>query len=232
MKRFLFSTLKGVHFMKSNPGRLLKIGLVVCTLMGVTLGCKISFDTNDIVSSQPEVKTDATVEVQQPTEAPAVEEEATQQATLETVATATAESTALLNPTATVTPVTLKESWRIAPMPGATLVAYDQTSNLDASAVAVMDQQAAYLAIPKPYYFELYYLPMNTTAADVLAHYNTLITAAGFKKAMDDEGLRGVTLTTWLHTSVKGRKYAVQFNPAGSGEGQQYPAMFIIYSKP
>jgi hypothetical protein len=220
--------------MKSNPGRLLKIGLVVCTLLGVTLGCKISFDTNDTAASQPEAKAETTTEVQQPTEAPVVEvtQEATQDVTLETSVTATAENTAVLNPTATITPVTLKESWRIAPMPGATLVAYDQTPNLDSSAMTVMNQQATYLAIPKPYYFELYYLPAGTTAADVFEHYNALITAAGFKKAMDEEGVRGVTLTTWLHISVKGRKYAVQFNPAGSGDGQKYPALFIIYSKP
>jgi hypothetical protein len=216
--------------MKSNPGRLLKIGLVVCTLMGVTLGCKITFDTNDAVVSKPETKAEATTEVQQPLAIPGEEPEpaiATSEAAPETGITAT-----VVAPTATVTPVTFKETWRITPMPGAKLVAYDQTPNLAQASSETMDQQAAYLAIPKPYYFEIYTLPQGTTAVDVVTYYNKLITAAGFKKAMDEEGVKGVTLTTWLHTSAKGRKYAVQFNPAGSGDGQTEPVMLIIYSNP
>ena len=207
--------------MNTSFSRSLRIGLILLVLAVTALACGPSLTVSKEATLTPEPESTRIEPTAVPTETPV--EEATLAPTL----------TEEVMPTATATSVAeVLESWRIEPFPGATLIATDKTQNLDQAFLAAMDQQVRNLAIPQPYYFEFYVLPQGTTSLDVREHYNKLLTAAGMKKAFDEEGIGGITLTTWLHTSVKGRKYAVQFNPADASRGQEYPISFIIYSKP
>ena len=122
------------------------------------------------------------------------------------------------------------ESWRISPYKGATLSAYDQSPNLDPNWVSAMDKQARNLAIPKPYYFEVYDQPARTSFVNIRDYYDEQITQnGGMKKAQDYTGSNGIALASWVGTSVKNRKYLVQYFPADS---KYPPMMFIMYSNP
>lgn len=123
----------------------------------------------------------------------------------------------------------MTESWRIAPYPGATLLVYDKTPNIDPSWTAVVEKQARNLAIPKPYYFEFYNLPAGTKFTELKAYYDKAITSLGMKRAMDDMDNTGIAVVTWTNPAVKTQKYLLQYNPATA---THQAITFIIYSNP
>ena len=122
------------------------------------------------------------------------------------------------------------ESWRIPPMKDAILLASDQTPDLDPNMVSTMDKQARNLAIPKPYYFEIYELPEGIKYTDVRDYYDGLITQNGMKKALDNTYDNGVSDASWIGTMVHNRKYLVQYFAINATN--HTPLMFIIYSNP
>jgi hypothetical protein len=123
----------------------------------------------------------------------------------------------------------MTESWRIPPYQGASLMAYDQTPNLSASLTQGMDKQARNLAIPSPYYFEIYQLIAGTKFGDLRDYYNKIITANGMIKGLDTMDYQGIGVVTWIDHSDKTRKYLVQYIPANSSHP---PLYFILYSNP
>lgn len=138
-------------------------------------------------------------------------------------------------PTATETPVVeepeamMTESWRIPGYKGAILMAYDQTPNLDPGWNDVMDKQARNLAIPSPYYFEIYQLETGTKFGELRDYYNKIITGNGMTKALDTMDGSGIGVVTWIDPSKKTRKYLVQYIP---GDSTTPPLYFIMYSNP
>jgi hypothetical protein len=132
-----------------------------------------------------------------------------------------------LNTETPVSPAPLTESWRIPPMPEAQLIASDMTKDTPQNILDLMNMQARNLSIPKGYKFEFYALPKTDGFNEVKKYYDEQITKIGMRKAMDDVGLRGIALITWISMSNKAQKYAVQFNP-----GKDYNYTFILYSNP
>ncbi|MCE1252966.1 MAG: hypothetical protein LWX83_05390 [Anaerolineae bacterium] len=217
--------------MKTIFDRFLKIGLVLLVLVLTSLACgpSLTIKKEATLTARPEVKQPEATLAPTETSVPTTAAQPTQGGAPAPAATVTVTATTAPTPAAEEQP---SEAWRISPFPQATLIASDHTGNLAPASKEFMDDQVSNLAIPTPYYFEFYVLPAGTTALDVNAHYDKLMKAAGMKLARNDQGWGGVTLMTWLHNSVKGRKYAVQFNPADVSRGQENPVLFIIYSNP
>jgi hypothetical protein len=215
--------------MKQQTGSRIKMGFVLMVLILVNLACGSVSSPAKTPTRAAEKKPTATQPVKPalpavvPTDEPAATEAPiADKVTAEPVVESTLEPTVetVAEPT---------ESWRISPMTGTTLVAFDQTPNLDPSWASIMDKQTRNLAIPKPYYFEIYSLPKGTKYQDLRDFYDGKITQNGMKKALDEIGDNGVAVATWVGTLAHNRKYLVQYIP---GDSKYTPMMFIIYSNP
>jgi hypothetical protein len=207
--------------MKRQPGNRNKMALVLMVLFLATLACSI-FPSSAAVKTPTKVvkKTMLATRVVNPTRAVEV---------APTDEPAATEAPIMDEPTAEPVVAGPSESWRVTPMKGAQLVAFDQTPNLSPEWRTTMDKQARNLAIPKPYYFEIYDLPKQAKYVDVRDYYNDQITQNAMKKALDFVGDNGVGAVSWVGTIVHNRKYLVQYIP---GDSQYVPMMFIIYSNP
>ena len=202
----------------------LRMSLLLFIIMTITLACGASLGSQKEVAPTPVEEKTPTVIEEQSTPKNAPEPAAMPTETLiETPAVADSSNDQVEQPT---------EAWRVVPMTDAKLYASDQMSNPDPNIVSAMDFQARNLAIPKPYYYEFYILSSGATFENVKDHYNSILTGLGMRKALDEEGIKGISVVTWTHPSVKNRKYLVQFNPADPSNGQNYPIMFILYSNP
>jgi hypothetical protein len=209
--------------MKRRVGFLHKIGMASLVLVFAALACSI-FPSAVKPASTQAGKLPVATKVVLPTLAPKVTPTEMMEVTEEVP---TDEPLSESTEVPTVDAPT--ESWRVAPMDGATLLAYDQTPDLDPEWMSLIDRQARNLAMPKPYYFEIYDLPADSTYLQVRDYYNEQLTQNAMKKAFDDMGDNGVAVATWIGTAVKNRKYLVQYIPADS---KYVPWMFILYSNP
>ena len=210
--------------MKKRPGLIYKLVMVLLALIFTTLACGSFPSAAKPVPTKP-VKPPVATKAPLPTDVP--QPDPTESA----APTAEPAPEQVDTPEATAAPVVEGpgESWRIPPFKGATLLAYDQTANIDPNWVSLIDHQARNLAMPKPYYFEIYDLPMGTNYIAIRDYYNEQITQGAMKKAFDDMGSNGIAVATWVGTSVKNRKYLVQYMPA---KDKYVPWMFIMYSNP
>ena len=114
------------------------------------------------------------------------------------------------------------ESWRMPPLPGSVL-ASDDTSG-DPEWEEIVAERAKNLAIPAPYFWEVFAVPEGTVYDEVKTHYNEIMTEQLYKKARDEQGQNNIFLLTFLHETNKDSKNAIVFYPI--------PAVLVIYSNP
>ena len=118
-------------------------------------------------------------------------------------------------------------SWRIPPPPGAELVG-DDTSD-DLALEEIVAARAKELAIPVPYFWEMYDLPEGTRYPEVRTHYNESMIEQMYKMASDKQWMNNIYTLTYLHETIKNSKNAVIFY----AETNQYlPFVIVIYSNP
>ncbi len=125
------------------------------------------------------------------------------------------------------TPTAEAEAWRIPPMPGAQFVANEKKS--DPEYDLVMASQARNLAIPSPYYWDIYSIAAGTRYKDIKAYFVPEVTQTGFALSLDVQGASEVYLMTFIKKQSKSKIF-VQFN--GSTAQRKTAAILIFYSNP
>ena len=128
-------------------------------------------------------------------------------------------------PTNTATPEV--ESWRIPPMPGAEFVANEKKS--DPQYDAVMSNQARNLAIPTPYYWDIYSIAAGTRYKAIKDYFVPAITQNGFTLGVDVQGADEIYLLTFIKKQSKAKIF-IQFN--ASTAQRKTAAILIFYSNP
>lgn len=107
------------------------------------------------------------------------------------------------------------------------LVVQDTDNDPDWEEIAAM--HASNLAIPAPFYYELYLMPSGTKFTDVEAHYSSEMSARKYKMARNEQGQSQIYLLTYLHSVDKTSKNAILFY----GElSNREPMALVIYSNP
>lgn len=127
-------------------------------------------------------------------------------------------------PTPEPTPV---PSWRIPAPDGSILVVQDIDKNPDWEEIAAM--HAATLAIPAPFYYDLYVLPAGIKFPAVESHYGAEMSARKYKPARNEQGANQLYLLTYLYSLDKTSKNAVLFYAELSNRD---PMALVIYSNP
>ena len=118
-------------------------------------------------------------------------------------------------------------SWRMPAPNGSMLVVQDTDKNPDWEEIAAM--HAASLAIPAPYYYELYLLPSGIKFPEVEAHYKSEMAARKYTPARNEQGANQMYLLTYLYSLNKTSKNAVLFYAELSN---REPMVLVIYSNP
>lgn len=154
-------------------------------------------------------------------------ETATEEVELESTEemTATDSPTDTPEPTATSTQIE-KEAWRINPMPDAQFITSEKIQ--DESWEKTMASQAANLAIPAPYFYDVWQLPDGTRYLNVRTYYNQDLVAKGYKLMRDEQGAGDVYLLVFAKTEIKS-KIAIQFQTSTS---KRPCLVLILYSNP
>ncbi len=128
-------------------------------------------------------------------------------------------------PTPEPTPI---PSWRMPAPNGSILVVQDSDKDPEWKEIAA--QHAANLAIPAPYYYELYILPSGIKFPEVEAHYKREMSARKYAIAANQQDtLNQLYLMTYLYSLNKTSKNAVLFY---SELSNRYPMVLVIYSNP
>ena len=127
-------------------------------------------------------------------------------------------------PTPEPTPV---PSWRMAPPEGSFLMVQDSDKDPQWEEIAAM--HAAALAIPAPYYYELYLLRSGIKFPEVQDHYAAEMSARGYNMARNEQGTNQMYLLTFLYKLDKSSKNAVLFYAELSDRD---PMVLVIYSQP
>lgn len=128
-------------------------------------------------------------------------------------------------PTPEPTPV---PSWRMAPPEGSFLMVQDSDKDPQWEEISAM--HAAALAIPAPYYYELYMLPDGIRFPEVQDHYAAEMSARGYNMARNEQSsLNEMYLLTFLYKLDKTSKNAVLFFAELSN---REPMALVIYYQP
>lgn len=118
-------------------------------------------------------------------------------------------------------------SWRMAAPDGSLLVVQDTDMDPQWEEIAAM--HAAALAIPAPYYYELYVLPAGIKFPEVEAHYGEEMRVRKYTLARNEQGTNQMYLLTYLYSLNKTSKNAVLFFAELSNRD---PMALVIYSNP
>jgi len=177
-------------------------------LLILSLGCGLlgSDDEEPTVVAEAEVAT-----VEEPSPAP-------------TTAPPTLVPPTDVPPTPEPTPI---PSWRMPAPEGSLLVVQDTDKDPQWEEIAAT--HAAALAIPAPYYYELYILPSGTKFPQVEAHYKSEMSARKYTLARNEQGANQMYLMTYLYSLNKTSKNAVLFYAELSNRD---PLALVIYSNP
>jgi len=127
----------------------------------------------------------------------------------------------------TNTPTPEVEAWRIPAMPGAEFVASENKS--DPEYDAIMSNQARNLAIPEPYYWDIYSIAAGTRYKAIKDYFVPAITQNGFALGLDVQGADEIYLMKFTKKQSKAQIY-VQFN--ASTAQRKTAAILIFYSNP
>jgi hypothetical protein len=185
-------------------------------LLILTLGCSLL----SLGEDEP-----AAVEEAAPVEA--VEAEA---ATVEDPSPAPTKAPPTLVPPTALPPTpepTEVPSWRM-PAPDGSILVVQDTDN-DPTWEEIAATQAASLAIPAPFYYELYVLPAGIKFPEVESHYKSEMSARKYTPARNEQGANQMYLLTYLYSLNKTSKNAVLFFAELSNRD---PMVLVIYSKP
>jgi hypothetical protein len=118
-------------------------------------------------------------------------------------------------------------SWRM-PAPAGSLLVVQDTDN-DPAWEEIAATQAAALAIPAPYYYEVYLLPAGIKFPEVEAHYEAEMSARKYTPARNEQGDNQMYLMTYLYPLNRTSKNAVLFYAELSN---REPMVLVIYSHP
>ena len=88
---------------------------------------------------------------------------------------------------------------------------------------------ASTLAIPAPFYYELYVLPAGIKFPAVETHYTSEMSARKYKPARNEQGANQMFLLTYLYSLDKTSKNAVLFY---AELADRDPMVLVIYSNP
>lgn len=139
-----------------------------------------------------------------------------------------AQPTMIPTSTATVKPErTPAPSWRMAPPEGSFLMVQDTDQDPAWEELAAM--HAAVLAIPAPYFYELYVLREGIKFPEVQKHYQEEMRARRYTMARNEQGESEVYLMTFLYSLNSSSKNAVLFYAQLSNRD---PMVLVIYSQP
>ena len=115
------------------------------------------------------------------------------------------------------------EPWRMPPMDGAELVVND--AQTDPQWEETIAMHAANLAIPAPYFYEVFALPEGTRYADARTHFTKVMGGMGYRVTRDDQGKDNIYLLTFVADANKQSKNAILFYTYP-------PAVIVLYSNP
>jgi hypothetical protein len=118
-------------------------------------------------------------------------------------------------------------AWRMAPPEGSYLVVQDVDKDPEWEDLAAT--HASNLAIPAPYYYELYVLRDGIKYPEVRDHYTAEMSSRRYDKARDEQGANQMYLMTFLYKLDKSSKNAVLFYAELPNRS---PMVLVIYSKP
>jgi hypothetical protein len=118
-------------------------------------------------------------------------------------------------------------AWRMAPPEGSYLVVQDVDKDPEWEDLAAT--HASNLAIPAPYYYELYVLRDGIKYPEVRDHYTAEMSSRRYDKARDEQGANQMYLMTFLYKLDKNSKNAVLFYAELPNRS---PMVLVIYSKP
>jgi hypothetical protein len=118
-------------------------------------------------------------------------------------------------------------TWRMAPPDGSFLVIQDTDNDPQWEEIAAM--HAANLAIPAPYYYELYVLRNGIKFNEVKDHYVEEMGTRKYTIARSEQGANEMYLMTFLYSLDKTSKNAVLFYAQLSNRD---PLVLVIYSNP
>ena len=182
-------------------------------LLILSLGCGLlgSDDEEPTVVAEAEVATVEVATVEEPSPAP-------------TTAPPTLVPPTSEPPTPEPTAV---PSWRMPAPEGSVLVVQDTDKDPQWEEIAAT--HAASLAIPAPYYYELYILPSGIKFPEVEAHYKSEMSARKYTLARNEQGANQMYLMTYLYSLNKTSKNAVLFYAELSNRD---PLALVIYSNP
>jgi hypothetical protein len=190
--------------------------LILVFLLILSLGCGLLGSNEEEPVAVEEA---APAEVVEP-----VEEAATPEPDPPTEAPPTEIPPTKVPPTPEPTPI---PSWRMPAPDGSQLMMQDSDKNPDWEEIVAL--HAATLAIPKPYYYELYVLPGGTKFPGVEAHYKDQMKVRKYTMARNEQGASQVYLMTFLYSLDKTSKNAVLFYAELSNRA---PMVLVIYSNP
>jgi hypothetical protein len=129
---------------------------------------------------------------------------------------------------AQTTPEPERPSWRMDAPEGAILVMHDSDNNADWEEIAA--SHAANLAIPAPFYYEVYLLPSGIKFPEVEAHYKSEMSARKYDIARNQQDTtHQIYLMTFLYSLNKTSKNAVMFY---AELPNREPMVMVIYSNP
>ena len=118
-------------------------------------------------------------------------------------------------------------AWRMAPPEGSYLVVQDVDKDPDWEDLAA--SHASNLAIPAPYFYELYVLREGIKYPEVRDHYTAEMSSRRYDKARDEQGANQMYLMTFLYKLDKSSRNAVLFYAELPNRS---PMVLVIYSKP
>jgi hypothetical protein len=142
--------------------------------------------------------------------------------TAEPLSTNTVEPT--LEPSPTETEAAQMEEWRLPLLPGAVFIANDTAYTDDW--VKEMDKQAANLAIPAPFFWDVYQLTDGTRYRELQQFFPPILVGRSYKLSNDVQGSNEVYLMTFLKSDTKS-KTVIQFQSSTS----KRPALLIVIYK-
>lgn len=192
---------------------------VLFTAMMLTLACGLfgSDNENDASVVEEAAPAEAVEEAAEPTEVPPTEVPPTK-----VPPTAVPPTKAPPTPTEPEVP-----SWRMTPPEGSTLIVQDTDEDPQWEEIAAM--HAATLAIPAPYYYELYVLRSGIKFPEVQDHYVQEMTARNYNMARNEQGANQMYLVTFLNRIEKTSRNALLFYAELSNRD---PMVLVIYYNP
>lgn len=208
--------------------------LILVSLLILSLGCGVlaSDDEEDTpAAEEPAVSEPAEPELTPvpPTEPPPTEDAEPTPATNRVYTQAAQTLEAMLTQIAAqTTPEPERPSWRMDAPEGAFLVVDDSDNNADWEEIAA--SHAANLAIPAPFYYEVYVLPSGMKFNEMEEHYTAEMSARKYRPARNEQGHNQICLLTYLHSIDKLSKNAIQFY--SEELSNRDPVVLVIYSNP